>query len=632
MSPPEILHRIFSKLEEVTDVLYLAGKFEYSIVNTVSLQYASAEFHDKEFIISKADMICDNRMDLFALKDYNFGGKINYHMDYASGKSTPKDVLGKKINYRDAEKYGDIKYIWEINRHLYLPVLAQAYNITNNKKYISKIEYFLKEWFDQNPFMYGVNWESSLELGIRLINWTITWNIVNEQVSNSIRDMWLKSVYQHCWFVNRNLSAYSSANNHLIGEVAGLFIASIAMPQFKPSKKWNQKAYQILLRECNKQNYLDGVNKEQATSYQQFVLDFLIMAGLYGEKNGVHFGKDYWSIIEKMLEYVCSIMNVSGRVPQIGDEDDGYVIDSLTKDHNQYKSLLNTGSVFFKRDIFKRDNFDEDNKTKFLLSIYCEPLNYAFNEKKNYIPTEFSYGGYYVLGNKFGTKEEQKLIFDCGPLGYLSIAAHGHADSLSFDFSAGGHPIFIDPGTYAYHANKRWRNYFRGTLAHNTIRVDGLDQSVICGNFMWSKSAKSQLISSDPGKSVKATHYGYKRLKDGVQHIREINFNPSENRWDILDEIITNGPHEIEISYILHPDCACEFINKNEVLITFKAGKCILELDKSFGIEIVKGNEQTPDGWYSKSYDIKVPTSKILGKASINGSVKMLSCFKIEFE
>ena len=76
-----------------------------------------------------------------------------------------------------------------------------------------------------------------------------------------------------------------------------------------------------------------------------------------------------------------------------------------------------------------------------------------------------------------------KIVFDTGPLGYLSIAAHGHADALSLLASYGGWPVFVDPGTYSYKPKDVWRDWFRGTLAHNTVTIDSLNQSQIRGPY-----------------------------------------------------------------------------------------------------------------------------------------------------
>ena len=95
--------------------------------------------------------------------------------------------------------------------------------------------------------------------------------------------------------------------------------------------------------------------------------------------------------------------------------------------------------------------------------------------------------------------DEVRLLVDAGPLGYLSIAAHGHADALSLMLSIGDREILIDPGTYAYHTDPAWRRYFRSTLAHNTVGIDELDQSVQAGNFMWTDHARARCIEFDAG-------------------------------------------------------------------------------------------------------------------------------------
>ena len=106
---------------------------------------------------------------------------------------------------------------------------------------------------------------------------------------------------------------------------------------------------------------------------------------------------------------------------------------------------------------------------------------------------QFSESGYYLMGSAFDTPDEVRLLVDAGPLGYLSIAAHGHADALSFVLNVGDREILVDPGTYAYHTDPAWRRYFRSTRAHNTVGVDEQDQSVQAGNFMWTDHAQRAL-------------------------------------------------------------------------------------------------------------------------------------------
>ena len=134
-----------------------------------------------------------------------------------------------------------------------------------------------------------------------------------------------------------------------------------------------------------------------------------------------------------------------------------------------------------------------DDKTRWLLGDGADADFAALPTTGARLPVRpaFPAGGYHILGCDFETGNEIRVVVDAGPLGYQTIAAHGHADALSFTLSVGGLEFLIDPGTYAYHTQRPWRDYFRGTGAHNTVRVDGLDQSRSGGNFMWLKKANA---------------------------------------------------------------------------------------------------------------------------------------------
>src|SRR5204863_7281145 len=229
---------------------------------------------------------------------------------------------------------GDIKYLWEPNRHLHLVTLAQAYALSGEAKYCRVIREHLESWFVACPYRMGPNWSSALEAAIRLINWSVSWQLLGgarsrlfeDAESARFRQRWLESVHQHAQFVRGYFSLHSSANNHLIGEAAGLFIAALTWPHWRSVRSWLPAAKAILEREALLQNAPDGVNREQAASYQQFVLDFLLISLLAGKANGQSFSAAYESRIEAMLEYLCSIMDVKGNVPMYGDADDVMIV------------------------------------------------------------------------------------------------------------------------------------------------------------------------------------------------------------------------------------------------------------------------------------------------------------------
>lgn len=549
-----------------------------------------------------------HKFSFFSLQDRFLGDNINWRKDY------------KNVQFWDF----NIKYVWELNRLQHLIELSKASYLTGKDEYKTEVIKQIGYWIDSNPYLQGVNWSSSLECGIRLISWSWVWNFLGE-IDPDFRQKWLKSIYEQCAFISRNFSRYSSANNHLIGEAAGLFIASIVWPFDNSSVKWMEESFEIVVEEIEKQNYSDGVNKEQAIAYQQFVLDFFLLAALLGERNGVKFPESYWKRIEKMLEYIASIMNVSGNVPNIGDSDDGFaVILACGGNFNPYKSLLATGAVIFGRGDFKAKAGEFDEKSFWLLG---EAGRKKFNTGIASTPVaprnDYPEGGYYILSDKRDTKDEIVCVFDCGPLGYLSLAAHGHADALSFTLSVGGDEFLIDPGTYAYHTQKEWRNYFRGTRAHNTITVDGLDQSVIGGNFMWLKKAKSRILKFEDTADeavVAGEHNGYASFKRPVTHTREIKLDKSTGKILIIDRINGKGSHKIEQNFHFDKDYSVERIAPNRFEVLKNGRRVVLGVDEKLSPALFKGSLNPICGWQSKKFDVKEPCFTLVNKGSISGS------------
>ena len=580
-------------------------------------------------LIREAERIRQMKFNWFALKDLVLPGAINYHCDYKSGKIAPKNRLSSKIDYRDYDLIGDIKYIWEPNRQIFLPILALAYHLTKDPAYLSSLEYYLTQWLDQNPYPYGVNWISSLELGIRLINWTIVWAIAGQNLSPALVDRWEKSALQHADHIDKYFSFYSSANNHLIGEAAGLYVASSSLLKGPRVEAWQKKAKAILCREIIKQDYSDGVNREQAFAYQQFVLDLFLIAAGFGYRSGDFFPDAYWARLEKMLEFTSSALSSQGEPFSYGDDDDGLAVDFLQKVFpGVYQSLLNTGAILFDDNdpSSNRSADHHDLKTAFFRNLYGyqQPFSSAHRD----LPAAFPEGGYYFLGHDFGKTDEEKLMFDCGPLGYLSIAAHGHADALSFIYSAHGRIFFNDSGTFTYHGAKKWRDYFRGTAAHNTIIIDGHNQSQITGNFMWSRKAAAQCLAYIPHGRVSGRHDGYHALPDPVTHKRTIDFDEN-GIWSITDELTGKKMHQGKIMFHLHPAVSASAIGNNSFQLQREGITLFLQMDPALDCQIISGQENPPLGWYSPSYDVKMPSPVICGTFFFSSSRKLICSFQI---
>jgi len=583
--------------------------------------------------LAAADRIREGALDVFALPGADLGQPPRWNRDPKSGIQAPL-VYGKTLDYRDSDVVGDIKYLWEPNRHLQLVTLAQAYAMSGAVKYFEELAEQLDSWFVACPSGLGPNWASSLEAAIRLVNWSIAWQLIGgagcRQFESpryaGLRQRWLRSVFEHAEFVRGWFSLHSSANNHLIGEAAGLFVAGVTWPHWKRASLWADTGKRVLEREALAQNAPDGVNHEQAVWYQHFVLDFLVFCLLAGRANGRGFSAEYEARIESMLDYLASIMDAGGNVPQFGDADDGRMA-RLAQGEGccPYKSLLATGAILFGRGDFKLKAGALDDKTRALIGPGADEEYGRLDTKKTRLPLRrtFPHGGCYVLGCDFDTPAEIRLVADAGPLGYRSIAAHGHADALSFTLSAAGRELLIDPGTYAYHTRGAWRQYFRGTSAHNTVRIDGLDQSVQGGNFLWLKKANaacSVWLSSAEKDCFEGWHDGYLRLPDPVKHRRLIELDKRVRRIVVEDTLEMAEDHEVELFFHCHEESRVSAVDGGFLV---RRGEVSLRITlpdiPGARIELLRGSLSPMSGWVSRAFDCRQPAPTIAWRARLIG-------------
>jgi hypothetical protein len=575
--------------------------------------------------VAAAERVAMGRLDVFALANVDMGLPPRWNRDPKTGIEAPLR-FGKLLDYRDPDLVGDIKYLWEPNRHLHLVTLAQAYALTRKRKYFDALVEQLDSWFLACPCGLGANWSSALEAGIRLANWSIAWQLLggHEALEADLRGRWLKSVYQHARFVRHWFSAHSSANNHLLGEATGLFIAALTWPHWPEAKDWLAVSKKIIEREALAQTAPDGVSREQAVWYQQFVLDMLVLALLAGKASGERFSPQFESRVEAMTDFIGCIMDVGGNVPMFGDADDGaFVRLAPQAGASPFRSALGIGALLFKRGDFKLKAKRIDDKARWLFGEQADEAFAALEPEATRLPLRqaFADGGYYILGSDFDTRREIRAVVDAGPLGYTAIAAHGHADALSFTLSVQGREFLIDPGTYAYHTQQAWRQYFRGTSAHNTVRIDGLDQSEQGGNFLWLRKAHAGCalwLSTAEAETFEGWHDGYARLEDPVKHRRLVSLDKRARRLVVEDNLEMQGSHDVELFFHCAEACAVDAAPGGFVL-SRDAVQVKIELPPCGDSSVHKGELAPILGWVSRAFDRREPTRTIAWRARLSG-------------
>ena len=632
MSGPEIFFRIRRTVQAELERLG-AGRARplqpSSDAGKAWVDEISRRFNATEYVAA-ADRILSGQFNLFALRPADIGFPPRWNRDPRTGIEAPLR-FGKTLNYRDSNLVGDIKYLWELNRHLELVTLAQAWHISRQPRYADACCVLLESWFDQCPYPQGVNWASSLEHGIRLVNWAVAWQLLQtspifiQPERREFVDRWRVSVYQHSDFIFGHRSYFSSANNHLLGELAGLLIGALTWPCWPESRKWTEQAHLEFETQCLLQTYPDGVNREQAAWYHHSVADMMLIVGLFARANGRDFSAAYWQRLERMLEFVASIMDVAGNVPNVGDADDAVLVRFCPDTSaNVYRSLLATGSVLFGRADFRAKAGQLDDKARWLMGDEAISSGGAAMGAMP-APTvrkAFPDGGYYVLGDHFETKDELRIVADAGPLGYLATAAHGHADALSFTLSKGGVELLVDCGTYAYHSQPEWRAYFRGTAAHNTLRVDRADQSVQAGSFLWGRQASIvdvEFRETGSGARLHAAHDGYARLPGGARVARTIDYDRSRGIVTVEDELNSRGTHVVEIFWHFSEQCTVT-LAEGRAAVRCGEMSLVLTWPVDLSAKVVRGQEDPPLGWRSKAYDARIPIDTLVVFGSADGN------------
>ncbi|HVF16244.1 MAG TPA: alginate lyase family protein [Steroidobacteraceae bacterium] len=583
--------------------------------------------------VMQAERVIEGRYRIFDLDECELGHPPEWNRDPLTGKRAPL-THAATLDYRDERLVGNIKYLWEPSRHLHIPTLAQAYALTGDERYATALRVHIDSWLEQCPPDVGAHWTSSLELAIRLINWSIAWQLIggyesslfDDDEGREFRGRWLKSVYLQTRAITRKLSRFSSANNHLIGEAAGVWIAAVTWDCWPEMRRWGERCRAILEEEVLKQNGTDGANREQAFSYQQFVLDFALIAGLAARASQHDFSAEYWTRIERMIDFIASMMDANNHMPMIGDADDGYVVSlAANPQHDNYQSLLATGAVLFHRSDLARKAGVCDDKTSWLLGragqrtfdalLAKAPLRYTGSRA-------FVEAGYYLLGDRYETPDEVRMVVDAGPLGYLSIAAHGHADALSFVLSVGGEEVLIDPGTYAYHTSPEWRRYFRGTRAHNTILVDDRDQSDQSGNFMWSRHANArclEFLDELPVQRFVGDHDGYRALRDPLTHQRKIEYDAQQRKFTVEDTLDCKSKHTVRLHWHCSEHLQPIATDKEVCLYTDRHRVRIIAERAPDRVLTYRGGTDREGGWVSRGFGRKQPTTTIGWESLIEG-------------
>ncbi len=460
------------------------------------------------------------------------------------------DEWAYSLRYKQRDDIGDARLAWEGHRHFEWPRLALA--TASDYNCLQKLQLKFDAYASRNPMLFGIGWVSVMEVAIRATQWIYTAAILNhtgksagKETDASIRQRLqtglLTGAANMISYVVRHRSRYSSANNHLLVELSAIALAGVAFSH----EPWIKLAIAELERELPRQFSGDGVNLESSLHYHAFASEAYMHTALLLERAKRNIPESIYKAIEPMARFVQASMASGNLALEFGDADCGKLIDLTGIGFNYYKYILQLASVICGEQRFT-DLDDTEPTVRFLttgekrrkasmagLKEIPSCLTFNASPRKDDNPES---------GYTFLRSNDRKILIgiDHAPFGFGSIAAHAHADMLSFQLFENGRPVLTDGGTYLYHCNLTDRNLRRSEIMHNTVTLYGHPQGYMRGAFLWGKRGHSAMLHGSTQENGIINLQLKADMADGTPLYRDMTFNTADCKLSITDTLFSS--------------------------------------------------------------------------------------------
>ena len=424
-----------------------------------------------------ADAILAGHWRAFGHLELKVDDPPRWHCDYLVGKDFTTTASAFSLDHRALPGGADIKLIWELSRWHALTRLAMAAHVLGDEKAGEKCVLWLEDWVKHNPPFRGWNWTSALEAGLRLINFAWMDALLAPHTERWGCDAELDRLCHeilppHAWFAWRHQSFGSSANNHLIGELAGLIVATARWPALA---QWGAPLAELQRRwerEVLAQFHEDGGNKEQALNYHLFSWELCWHARAALATAGRAIAPAVDERLRRAAQFYLDVQ-VPSDPWDYGDSDNAFVVPLFTDE---------------RRAVQEWHAWMEQSERSTALEFW-----WGAGSRGGGMPSDSpdsraqGWREYRQSGYEVWRLNEMTMRLDLSPLGYLKPAAHGHLDVQHLSIWRRGIALVVDAGTGCYFANKEMRTWFASREAHNGAAPSPEWLPRRLGVFLWSK-------------------------------------------------------------------------------------------------------------------------------------------------
>ena len=476
---------------------------------------------DRRLLLERADAVAAHRFDLLGSGPVDLGAEIDWSQDFKSGRRWPlKHSLLIEAFYFDDS---DIKVPWELSRCQHLPLLAAAFKLSGERRYLDELGAQLTHWIEANPVELGPNWICTMDVAIRAANWVAALAICAEEAAGEAwSERVIASLLLHGRYIHSHLETAEARTNHYLSNVAGLIVVSALFSRGEEGAAWGSWAIDELIAEMEHQVREDGCGHEASIPYHRLVSELFICGTQAGEslRPGA-FPTWYVERLGRMLDFVAAYTRPDGLAPQIGDNDDGRFLPLDDYGRGEHRSHLHL--------------FGQASRP-------YEPASRSI---------DFPAGGYYTMRH-----DDLYVLVRCGDTGVYGVGGHAHNDQLSFELSCGPTPLIEDPGVGTYYESEGERLRFRSTGFHATLRIDGAEQNELppYPRFPLGNRSRAEATAWAVGPERTAfsgRHHGFEALVAPALHERSLELDAGRRELTIVDTVSSDAEHRLDWTFPL---------------------------------------------------------------------------------
>ena len=333
-------------------------------------------------------------------------------------------------------------------------------------------------WIAENPPGHGSGWEP-YPASLRIVNW-IKWLLSAGAAGAVAEPAWLDSLAAQTRWLRGRLE-WHLLGNHLFANAKALVAAGLYFDGAQ-AQAWLARGLTILERELPEQILGDGGQFERSPMYHALALeDLLDLLNIIGAKAAADsparaLAPHLREIASRMLHWLRCMAHPDGTLGHFNDCADG-IAPHIAE-----------------------------------LERYAAGLAITAPHPQTGL-THLTDSGYIRA-----CRGDAVLLVDVALIGPDYLVGHAHADTLSFELSVGGRRVVVNGGTSCYGLSAQ-RLRERGTAAHSTVAVVGLNSSEVWSGFRVGRRARPVGLTVQ-GARISCAHDGYRHLPGAPLHRR----------------------------------------------------------------------------------------------------------------